>query len=100
MTGQGIAALLQQISASLNKRVARDGVIVRWRHLQALQAADVALGAAIEKLADPVYVAELVAADIRTAMQALDVLIGKVDVEDLLGDIFASFCIGKLECFT
>jgi tRNA modification GTPase len=36
-----------------------------------------------------------VAADIRAGITALDSLIGKIDVEDLLGDIFSSFCIGK-----
>ena len=38
---------------------------------------------------------ELLAEDLRAARFALDRLIGKVDVEDILGDIFARFCIGK-----
>jgi tRNA modification GTPase len=39
--------------------------------------------------------AELVALDLRRAARALDVLVGRVDTEDLLDEIFASFCIGK-----
>lgn len=95
LSGHGLDELLQRIEAELSRRVARDGVSVRRRHLQAMQQAQAALAEAIEKLRAGAYVAELVAADIRDATLALDVLIGRVDVEDLLGDIFASFCIGK-----
>ncbi len=95
MTGQGLDSLLKRIESELSQRVARDGVTIRRRHLQAMQQADEALSQAIEKLQAAEYIPELVAADIRHAMTALDSLIGKVDVEDLLGDIFASFCIGK-----
>jgi tRNA modification GTPase len=37
----------------------------------------------------------LAAEHLRRAVTALDALIGRVDVDDLLGEIFASFCIGK-----
>jgi tRNA modification GTPase len=95
LTGQGLESLLNRIQTELESRVARDGVTVRRRHLQAMQNAETALSLAIEKLRSAAYIPELVAADIRHAMTALDALIGKIDVEDLLGDIFASFCIGK-----
>lgn len=95
LTGAGLDDLLARIAQELSTRVARDGVTVRRRHLQAMQHAQAALAEAIEKLDTGAYIPELVAADIRQAMTALDSLIGKVDVEDLLGDIFASFCIGK-----
>jgi tRNA modification GTPase len=38
---------------------------------------------------------ELAAEALRRAIRALDSLIGRVDVEDLLDEIFSSFCIGK-----
>lgn len=95
LTGQGLDDLIKQITQRLTTLTARDGLSVRRRHLVAMQSARSALDSAIEKLRDQGYIAELVAADIRQAMTALDSLIGKVDVEDLLGDIFASFCIGK-----
>lgn len=94
-TGAGLDDLLARIAQELSTRVVRDGVTVRRRHLQAMEQAQGALAEAIEKLDTGAYIPELVAADIRQAMTALDSLIGKVDVEDLLGDIFASFCIGK-----
>lgn len=94
-TGQGLDWLLDQITRRLSDMTARDGVTVRQRHQQAMQQAHVALSDAIDKLEAGDYIAELVAADIRIAMNALDSLIGVVDVEDVLGDIFSSFCIGK-----
>ena len=39
--------------------------------------------------------AELIAEDVRTAVLSLDSLVGYVGVEDLLDEIFSSFCIGK-----
>ena len=38
---------------------------------------------------------ELIAEELRVAIRALDVLVGRVDVEHILDDIFANFCIGK-----
>lgn len=95
VTGQGLDALLQRITHDLSQRVARDGVTVRRRHQQAMVSAQSSLGMAIDKLRAQDYIAELLAADIRQTINALDSLIGKIDVEDLLGDIFSSFCIGK-----
>ena len=94
-TGQGIDHLLFQIAERLQKRAPADGVTIRRRHLMAMESALAALTKAIDPVANGDYIPELVAADIRAAMNALDSLIGKVDVEDLLGDIFSSFCIGK-----
>jgi len=94
-TGQGLDWLLAQITERLSNMTARDGVTIRQRHHQAMQQALVALSDAIDKITQQDYIAELVAADIRLAINALDSLIGAVDVEDVLGDIFSSFCIGK-----
>jgi tRNA modification GTPase len=38
---------------------------------------------------------ELLAEELRAAIRALEILIGRVDVETVLGEIFARFCIGK-----
>ena len=38
---------------------------------------------------------ELIAAELRDASQALHVMVGQIDAESLLDEIFASFCIGK-----
>jgi tRNA modification GTPase len=39
--------------------------------------------------------AELAAEELRAAVRALESLVGRVDVEDILDEIFASFCLGK-----
>jgi len=95
VTGQGLDWLLDEITARLSAMTARDGVTIRHRHAQSMQQAEAALTDAIDKICQGHYIAELVAADIRTVMTALDSLIGVVDVEDVLGDIFSNFCIGK-----
>jgi tRNA modification GTPase len=46
-------------------------------------------------LDDPSAPAELLAEDLRVAMICLQRLTGVVDVEDILGEIFARFCIGR-----
>jgi tRNA modification GTPase len=68
---------------------------VRDRQRAALHSAEIRLQLVCDALSAGEYLPELVAMDLRSACHALDVLIGKVDVEDLLGDIFANFCIGK-----
>ena len=94
-TGEGVDALLEALSEKLGQLAKTDGVAVRRRHEDALRRADNALFLAKAGLSDGEYQPEIVAADIMTAIGALDMLIGKVDVEDLLDEIFASFCIGK-----
>ncbi len=68
-------------------------LITRERHRRAMTAALAALGRAHE---EHIFAApELLAEDLRCAVRALESLIGKIDVEDVLGEIFARFCIGK-----
>ena len=38
---------------------------------------------------------ELAAEELRTAIRALDSLVGRIDIENVLDEIFASFCLGK-----
>jgi tRNA modification GTPase len=46
-------------------------------------------------LTNPEAPTELLAEDLRVAMFSLQRLTGVVDVEDILGEIFSRFCIGK-----
>ena len=94
-TGQGVDDLEQQIAAVLTERVARTGVMTRERHRVAMIRATEAIESAQGELKRAQHRAELVAADLWVAMRALDMLVGKLDVENLLDEIFASFCIGK-----
>ena len=64
------------------------------RSSQSATAADAAT--AIERAALlPQEQPELIAEELRLAVRALERLIGKVDVEDVLDSLFSGFCIGK-----
>ena len=94
-TGEGIDGVVGAISAVLQQRVAGIGLAVRERHRVAMVQAAVQLDTALA-LADamPIMV-ELVAQELRLAVRALDGLVGRIDVEDVLGEVFSRFCIGK-----
>lgn len=93
-TGAGIDALLAELSLRLSEKVAGAGIMIRDRHRLALDQGAQAIRAVLVGL-DSGLLPELAAEDLRRAIRALDALVGRVDVEDLLGEIFASFCIGK-----
>ena len=94
-TGQGVDELIARASTVLRGRAAQAGTATRERHrLAILKALDVLEYARIEVLNGPDR-AELAAEELRTAIRALDSLVGRVDVENILDEIFASFCLGK-----
>ena len=66
-------------------------VLARERHLEALSAAAGFVAAAAERL-DGV---ELCAEELRLAQEALSRITGEFTADDLLGEIFSRFCIGK-----
>jgi len=71
-----------------------DLFIARRRHLQALEETQLAVDRAAEQLT--VFNAgELMAEELRVAQDALGQITGKFTPDDLLGEIFSSFCIGK-----
>ena len=95
LTGHGIDQVLAKIEAHLSETTAQAGLITRERHMVAMKTAIAGLQASIDQVISGTFEVELVSEDLRRAVLALDSLIGKVDVEDLLDSIFSSFCIGK-----
>lgn len=95
VTGKGLDRLVSAISAVLTQRAAGAGLLIRERQRIALQKACDALGSALRLLDTSGGPAELAALELRSATLALEVLVGRIDVENLLGEIFSSFCIGK-----
>ncbi len=83
---------LKQVAGYSN--LEEGGFIARRRHLDALQRANKALNTAFEQLTQH-RAGELLAEDLRAAQQALSEITGKFTSDDLLGEIFSSFCIGK-----
>ncbi len=94
-TGMGLTDLLDEIVRKLLHKTAAAGVFSRQRHVLALESAEAALGKALDTLPRASTLPEVVAAEIRVALTALEGLLGHIGVEDLLGEIFSSFCIGK-----
>ena len=95
VTGEGLDELISRVSERLEEQASGAGVAIRERHRQALVNAIEALGIALDRLETAPELAELTAEELRRAIRALDSLVGRVDVEHILDDIFANFCIGK-----
>ncbi|MFE3835830.1 tRNA uridine-5-carboxymethylaminomethyl(34) synthesis GTPase MnmE [Pseudogemmobacter sonorensis] len=94
LTGEGVDTLLRMISSRLSEKTAGAGIMVRERHRIALQSGLTVIGRVVGMISGP-HLAELVAEELRGAIRSLDALVGRVDVDELLGEIFSSFCIGK-----
>ncbi len=95
ITGQGLDILLSKIESILSERTASAGLLIRERQRVAVRTGIAGLTAAKQNLSRAQTQPELVAAELRVALTALEALLGRVDVEMLLGEIFSSFCIGK-----
>ena len=93
LTGEGVSELVQRIRSILGSRVAAIGTATRERHVTSLSRASAHLGAAIGLGSEGE--SDIVAEELRSAIRALESLMGRVDVENLLDEIFSSFCIGK-----
>jgi tRNA modification GTPase len=94
-TGEGVSELVERISVALRDRSASAGIATRERHRIAMERANTALLSGISLLSEGPDRYELVAEELRIAIRALESLVGRVDVETLLDEIFASFCLGK-----
>ena len=91
-TGEGIALLhdeLLRVAGWLD--CGEDLILARERHLRALNEA----GRRIESAVDEAGRLELAAEELRLAQEALSAITGEFTADDLLGEIFGRFCIGK-----
>lgn len=95
LTGEGIDALIAEVTSRLMSRSQGASLVIRARQRDALARGSAAVEAALASLGCPGADLELVSEDVRAAVTALDSLVGRVDVEDVLGEIFGRFCIGK-----
>jgi tRNA modification GTPase len=93
-TGEGVADLTALLATKVSVTLGREEapVLTRARHRRLVEEAVAALGRAVPALAAG---PELAAEDVRVAGAAIGRLTGRIDVEDLLDEIFSSFCIGK-----
>lgn len=94
-TGEGMELLRAHLKECMGFVGADAGTIsARRRHLDALARAERHLQHAAEQLLEH-HAGELMAEELRQAQQALAEITGEFTSDDLLGKIFASFCIGK-----
>lgn len=95
LSGAGLGDLVAAVTAELQGRTRGAATIVRARQRDAVIRALGAMESARDEVSGGSQRAEFAAERLREACRALDMLVGRVDVEHLLDEIFASFCIGK-----
>lgn len=94
-TGLGVAKLIDDISSVLGTKIEGAGLASHARHRDAMQNASVTLQQAIRFVGAGADRYDIAAEEIRIAIRSLEALVGRVDVENLLDEIFSSFCLGK-----
>ena len=93
LTGENLEALIGAIERRARDSLEGGGeapLVTRARHREALEGCAAALRRAAA-LSEP----ELMAEELRGAVQALGRITGRIDVEDVLDLVFRDFCIGK-----
>ncbi len=95
-TGHGLQTLRDQLLRTVGWQSAPEGVFMaRERHVSALAKVDEQLGRASSQLQLPSPALDLLAEDLRQAQLHLSDITGQFTPDDLLGEIFSKFCIGK-----
>lgn len=94
-TGWGVDKLTRHLLDCIGFDASEEGTFTaRQRHLDALAKCEILLNKARLGVSDNLQL-ELVAEDLRLAQQALGEITGEFSSDDLLGQIFSSFCVGK-----
>lgn len=93
-TGQGLEAVRKKIAQLAGKTESEAPFIARERHIRALDKAQRHFLQAWQAFQGH-RAAELLAQDLRLVHDDLGEITGKVHADDLLGEIFSGFCIGK-----
>lgn len=91
-TGEGLSLLKERLLTLVGYQQNSESVFMaRARHLQALNQVRLHLQIASQQI----HLAELMAEELRSAQEALSSITGEFTPDDLLGEIFSRFCIGK-----
>ena len=98
--GRGWNNLLSRISSvALGHTSGEPALVTRERHRVALSAAAERLQSALDGIAEGRY-AELVSEDLRMAARYLEIMLGRVDAEDILDSLFTRILYWKITSFT
>ena len=96
-TGYGLAALTETL-AEIGRRITGDTdetLVTNIRHYEALVRAATALGRVRDGLQVATLPPDLIAQDLREALYHLGEIVGEIGTEEVLGNIFRKFCVGK-----
>ena len=94
-TGKGIKNLLQEIKERLYSKKISSSVINRTRHLERVNMCINYINNIKELVSRDIIELELLANELRGIILNIDGLLGLIDTESMLGEIFSNFCIGK-----
>ncbi|MDG2402564.1 MAG: tRNA uridine-5-carboxymethylaminomethyl(34) synthesis GTPase MnmE [Amylibacter sp.] len=94
-SGEGLDSLLKEISDKLSRLSIGAQTATRERHRISMIKAQRFLDAGKLLIEDNLELSELASSEFHQGIQTLSSLIGSVGVEDLLDEIFSSFCLGK-----
>lgn len=92
LTGIGVDDLVAHVTRVLSDRTAGTTAFTRHRHRVALRAAEDDLGVVLDQ---PGMADEVAAAHLWAAVRRLEAITGRIDLEDVLDDVFSTFCLGK-----
>lgn len=91
--GGGVSEIERWLESEVTQRLGRREMpaLSRARHRRNVEQAYAALTRAADSLDRPEFAGE----DLRLATRSLESLTGRVDIEDVLGEVFSRFCVGK-----
>ena len=96
-TGSGLPELTEAL-AEIGRRITGDTdetLVTNIRHYEALSRAATALGRVRDGLKVATLPPDLIAQDLREALYHLGEIVGEISTDEVLGNIFRNFCIGK-----
>ncbi|KIN62826.1 tRNA modification GTPase MnmE [Sulfitobacter noctilucicola] len=95
MTGAGVDFLLDRIATVLKEKAAAAGISTHERHRLAMVNALEGIARVEGLVVRGADGYDIAAEELRSATRSLEAVVGRIGVENLLDEIFSSFCIGK-----
>ena len=95
LTGQGVSELLIKVQQVLANRSSQAGLATHERHRVAMETTLEVLDVVFPLVDQGPEQYDIAAEELRSAIRSLEALVGRIDVENLLDEIFSSFCLGK-----
>lgn len=95
LTGIGVTELIENVRMHFTEKTGHSGIATHARHRVAMEQSIIALMAASDIVCKGPDFYDIASEEMRIAIRSLEVLVGRIDVDSLLDEIFSSFCLGK-----